>query len=334
MNSARFRSSPKIQTGSFGSHALRSGGKQAACASAELSPAGHQIYHKRTHEPVFFRALFEILDTRASNSEQHFILDFQAGKDVGLGMFGIKDGSSTVNFGVRIAQFQSKSNIALKSDPDWRFHTNMIQLSEPDAYGSQFRKRRTSSQQLGQLYRPAKFPRHRPVPVVERIGAVRGQFAGRRIDTRLGHECRASVRPAKNENAPSDDGTVSQELARRSIRKRHQPLYYPTPPHHSTRSRNVTVPNIGGFAGLSFAYPNAKISLGYQRRLLLRCHRWRHRCAQKRKPRLYGPLCQYQYRVGGLGAYRDCGPARLPPSPVRRRSSSCGGQVGRRRTSR
>ena len=53
--------------------------------------------------------------------ESHLILDFQAGKDVGLGMFGIKDGSSTVNVGVRIAQFQSKSNIALKSDPDWRF---------------------------------------------------------------------------------------------------------------------------------------------------------------------------------------------------------------------
>jgi hypothetical protein len=37
----------------------------------------------------------------------------------------------------------------------------------------------------------------------------------------------------------------------------------PATPDH-TRSRNVTVPNIGGFAGLSFKYPNAKVSLGYR----------------------------------------------------------------------
>ena len=31
-----------------------------------------------------------------------------------------------------------------------------------------------------------------------------------------------------------------------------------------TRSRNVTVPNIGGFAGLSYRYSDAKLSLGYK----------------------------------------------------------------------
>ena len=56
---------------------------------------------------------------RAQNDEHHLIVDFQAGKDVGLGMFGGKDGSSVFGLGVRFAQFSSKSNIALKSDPDW-----------------------------------------------------------------------------------------------------------------------------------------------------------------------------------------------------------------------
>src|SRR6185312_15982666 len=36
----------------------------------------------------------------------------------------------------------------------------------------------------------------------------------------------------------------------------------PTPDH--TRSRSVTVPNVGGFAGLSFRYANARISAGYR----------------------------------------------------------------------
>jgi hypothetical protein len=31
-----------------------------------------------------------------------------------------------------------------------------------------------------------------------------------------------------------------------------------------TSNRSVTVPNIGGFAGLSYRYQNAKISLGYR----------------------------------------------------------------------
>ena len=30
------------------------------------------------------------------------------------------------------------------------------------------------------------------------------------------------------------------------------------------RSRSVTVPNLGGFAGLSLRYTNAKVSLGYR----------------------------------------------------------------------
>jgi len=39
--------------------------------------------------------------------------------------------------------------------------------------------------------------------------------------------------------------------------------YRHTPPHQS-RAHSVIVPNLGGFAGLSLKFPNAKISLGYR----------------------------------------------------------------------
>jgi hypothetical protein len=42
-----------------------------------------------------------------------------------------------------------------------------------------------------------------------------------------------------------------------------EPLYTHGP-FHKTRSHSVIVPNLGGFAGLSVNYPNAKISLGYR----------------------------------------------------------------------
>ena len=42
------------------------------------------------------------------------------------------------------------------------------------------------------------------------------------------------------------------------------PTIYPTTVHHTSRSRSVVVPNVGGFAGLSLRFPNAKVSLGYR----------------------------------------------------------------------
>jgi hypothetical protein len=35
-------------------------------------------------------------------------------------------------------------------------------------------------------------------------------------------------------------------------------------PGHRTKTRSVVVPNIGGSAGLSFRYPNARLSFGYR----------------------------------------------------------------------
>ena len=43
-------------------------------------------------------------DTLSRNTEQHAILDFRAGKDVGLGMFGENGSSSVVSLGVRFVQ--------------------------------------------------------------------------------------------------------------------------------------------------------------------------------------------------------------------------------------
>ena len=64
-------------------------------------------------------------DATAKQSETHGVIDFQAGKDVGLGMFGNR-GSSVLSAGVRIAQFISKSNVSLHAEPDVRYPTAAI----------------------------------------------------------------------------------------------------------------------------------------------------------------------------------------------------------------
>ncbi|HTO39657.1 MAG TPA: hypothetical protein VL026_01665, partial [Rhizomicrobium sp.] len=67
-------------------------------------------------------------DLEAKHSQSHAVLDFMAGKDVGLGRLG----TSALFLGVRFAQFQSKSNIGFKSFPDPRYST-IAYLNDPGA---------------------------------------------------------------------------------------------------------------------------------------------------------------------------------------------------------
>ena len=64
-------------------------------------------------------------DGKTSQSEKHLILDFQVGKDVGLGLFG-KSGSSVLSAGVRIVQFGSNQNTDLRAEPDVQYPTAPI----------------------------------------------------------------------------------------------------------------------------------------------------------------------------------------------------------------
>ena len=56
-------------------------------------------------------------DVKSNNHESHTILDFGAGKDVGLGMFG-RGGSSTLNAGVRYTQFSSRATLDVHARPE------------------------------------------------------------------------------------------------------------------------------------------------------------------------------------------------------------------------
>src|SRR6185437_669824 len=56
--------------------------------------------------------------TASTTHDSYLTLDFQAGRDVGLGVFG-SHGSSVINAGVRFAQFTSQAKARLDSDPDF-----------------------------------------------------------------------------------------------------------------------------------------------------------------------------------------------------------------------
>src|SRR6185312_11432157 len=69
-----------------------------------------------------------------NSTESHTVLDFQAGRDVGLGM---SDVSSILGAGVRFAQFTSKAALGIHARPDLQYHkTYPFPVLAPQKYFS------------------------------------------------------------------------------------------------------------------------------------------------------------------------------------------------------
>jgi len=203
----------------------------------------------RTTKPLN-RAIFS--DAVVDSKESHAVLDFMAGKDVGLGMFGAK-GTSVFSAGVRFAQFISKANTSLYARPV--LETN-IRTPIPGKYR-------------------AAHPFYQTYTAV--LHAERSTHA---IGPSLSWE---ASKPIAGNGADSEltiDWGVNAAVlfGRQRVDINHQTTsndYYLTfgtnyIAHHSTRSmnrkqsRSVVIPNVGGFAGFSLKFQNAKVSMGYR----------------------------------------------------------------------
>ncbi len=197
-------------------------------------------------------------ETTTNNSEQHVILDFKVGRDVGLGLFG-NNATSVVSAGVRFAQFGSKTNISLKSDPDWHFNYKYLAS-------------RGFSISNGQDFH-------------SNLARMTAENSFHGMGPSISWKASAPLAGDQNESIAIDWGLNAAVLfGRQKARTHHQTtaryfskygplLTQPVVPHtispfpvahDHTRFRSVTVPNIGGFAGLSFNYSNAKLSFGYR----------------------------------------------------------------------
>ena len=64
----------------------------------------------------------ELFESNGVERSSHTILDFKAGKDVGLGLFG-RHGFSKINAGVRFAEFTSSSHVTMHARPTFTFES-------------------------------------------------------------------------------------------------------------------------------------------------------------------------------------------------------------------
>ncbi len=181
-------------------------------------------------------------NTLAEHRESHAVLDFKVGKDVGFGIFGTS-GATTIDMGVRFAQFSARTNVDLRLRPEIKMK-GLYQFKYWHTYGAS-------------LDRSASF--HGIGPSLSLNNTA--NLVGDADDGGLSFDWGVNAAVLFGRQKVAAAHTTSSRYFR-------GPLFAYTPGHsqdHATRrSRSVVVPNLGGFAGLSVRYAAAKFSLGYR----------------------------------------------------------------------
>lgn len=188
------------------------------------------------------------------NTESHAIADFQVGKDVGIGLLG--GGTDTViSFGARYAQMSATSKGNSLADPNAVFEQAKFPFGPKYLYyvralhhaSAAFMERSDSLHALG--------PSLSINNTTGLLGTVDdGQLAldwGVNAALLFGRQKATTSHHSSVRDYGGPSGTAVQAI-------------HTYAPVNRARSRMVTVPNVGGFAALSFRFSNAKLSAGYR----------------------------------------------------------------------
>ena len=210
-------------------------------------------------------------DFRAKSSESHTIVDFSVGRDVGLGIFG-SHASSNVSLGMRFSQFRSENHAGFQSQP-----TN------------------------GDFYQP--------------YNKFYASFDGKRgfqgIGPMISWDASTMIAGNPGDGGISLDWGVNGAVlfGRQKMSEQHQTTKlhfgyhsYPPPtrytPVSASRSKKVTVPNLGAFAGVSWRYAAAKVTLGYRADYFFGAIDGGIDTAKKEDRGFYGPFASISVGIG------------------------------------
>jgi len=193
-------------------------------------------------------------NTQEHRNESYAILDFAAGKDFGLGLFG-KNGSSILSLGVRFAQFSSNATFDVRARPDLRtkpkYYGTYKIPGNPNVYFHTYHATGRAARSFHGIGPSLSWtgsspfagnPQHGEMMVD--WGANAALLFGKQR-ARVQHQESGHYESRGNTNAP------------------YSVVYDHLPTGHDT-IRSVIVPNVGGFAGLSYRIENFKVSAGYR----------------------------------------------------------------------
>lgn len=257
--------SPQYAIGGEGKITLEPNGSDwvfSASIRYGRSNATRKLHYQSQHKapPVtqtgrnlgIYGTLEKLGDAQGNLSATHFILDFQAGKDVGLGMFG-RESTSVLTAGVRFAQFTSATDLL--------FHARPVYMSTPFGHPGKY--------SVHSRYYKSNTAVIHSKRNTESLGPSLSWDASTRLggnDTGLSVLFDWGANAAilfGRQRATVHHNTEGYKVKALETIVKYKTGYTLTPPDQN-RSRFAVIPNIGGFAGLSFRYANAKFDFGYR----------------------------------------------------------------------
>jgi len=189
------------------------------------------------------------------NTEAHTILDFQVGKDVGLGLFGSRT-EAVISFGARYAQMNMTSKGHSYAQPAVRFYghggINGIGKYSYNIFG--YHEKSTTL-----LQRYSNFQGIGPSFSWNNTTGLLGDLADGQLALDWG--ANAAVLFGRQKVKVNHN---SQVLMFNTVINVGGAYKTESGSGHRTQSRRVTAPNLGGFAALSYRFTNAKLSMGYR----------------------------------------------------------------------
>ena len=190
----------------------------------------------------------EFVDSHDSSSEWHAILDFEIGRNVGIGMF---NGTGTISAGVRIAQFHSKNHLLLGAGPHYDLSAKYHEVY--DFYTHEDRGFHGMGPELS-------WDASNPIMGNVQSGqltldwGLNAALLFGEESVHLDHVVKHCTVHGAGGLASCDGGGIGGSGDAMIVE----------PADNVVRMSNVTVPNLGAHLGLSVEYQNAKISFGYR----------------------------------------------------------------------
>lgn len=228
----------------------------------------HQLRTQFADGQVFYA----FQNVASNNRESHTILDFQAGKDVGLGVLG-SNGTSIFNRGVRFAQFDSRNQGHISSQP-----THCSAQCPYNQFHASFAAKRSFTGVGPSLSwdASAMLAGNPEDGGISFDWAVNGALLFGRQKTAQHHQT------AKNY---LNDQVESNVYARSSAPAEQQ--------HY------VIAPNIGGSIGVSYRWPAARVSLGYRADMFFNVIDGGIDTSKSENRGFFGPYASINIGIGG-----------------------------------
>jgi hypothetical protein len=220
------------------------------------SKRGPKLGHDQSYRTSYQTGKYQLTTYAFTNlhdikETKHTIIDFQAGKDIGVGLFG-GHGSSTLNFGIRLAEFTEKADATMAA-----------QTAVPGRglLGTVLDAEMNAARSFSGIGPSVALNGSNPLTGTLENGLAFDWGVNGAI---LFGRQKARVR-THTENRYYTGGYTYYYSANGGLVFDYSTAIRTNVPRDNSRRRNVVVPNVGAFAGISYRLGGrGKIALGYR----------------------------------------------------------------------